>query len=864
MEIAFIDPTGDLGKRLLDVEKPARYTGGEYGRLASKDAMRDAALKMAVAFPDLYEIGMSNQALRILYNRLNKIPGLVCDRVFAPAPDFEALLRETGTPLYGLDTGVNLRDLDILGFTVGYELGITGVLSILASAAIPLRALERSGQDPLVIMGGPCVSNPLPYSPFIDAFWIGEAEGGFFELAETLGEMKKKGERRAALLSRLKDHPSVWTPGKSGVRRAVDSDFASREPQPAVFPIPGMKIVQHHGAVEIMRGCPNGCRFCHAGVWYRPMRQKDARIVAAETDAFVRAGGYREISLSSLSTGDYRYIDALLETLNRTYGPDRVSFQLPSLRVSTFSLPILEKVSAVRKSGLTFAVETPVDAWQLAINKEVSRDSVTAILKEARKNGWRGAKFYFMIGLPVGFAYNCSHGATPDGAGDPGTGREEEEIVTFIRDIARKTGMHFNINAGAFVPKPHTPYQWAPQIGEETARKKLEYLRQNLKSQGHKVGIQDPFISVLEGVISRGDERVGDLAAEAFSLGCRLDAWDDYIKKDVWRAVLGREQALVEGILGEKAPDVPLPWHSIDSGAGFRFLEEEARKSAAALATSPCAVSCGHPCGHPCGLCPGRGQVVENETDLSAGPVPGLNGTVSDVNDIAPGGPAPGVNGATPSGDPSPGAEAVREAVTRLRDPATHRILFSFVKTGPAVWLPHLAVIEMFSMAFQRAHIPVRFSEGFNPLPRLDFASPLSIGVFAEGEIATIDTEGFFDAGFFIERLRPQLPEGFKVNKALNLFIPSGGKKYSAASLLWGFSYTPSGGRAAVSSYSGTNAGEDLVTAAGEKQYRRERLAAGESLFDLTRKSVLAGNPANPKEPASYFSVYEALYARRA
>jgi radical SAM superfamily enzyme YgiQ (UPF0313 family) len=787
---------------------------------------------MAVAFPDLYEIGMSNQALRILYNGLNKIPGLACDRVFAPAPDFEALLRETGTPLYGLDTGVTLRDLDILGFTLGYELGITGILSILASAAIPLRALERSSRDPLIIMGGPCVSNPLPYSPIVDAFWIGEAEGGFFELVETLGEMKKKGEGRAALLSRLKDHPSVWTPGKSGVRRAVDSGFASREPQPAVFPIPGMKIVQHHGAVEIMRGCPNGCRFCHAGVWYRPMRQKDARVVAAEADAFVRAGGYREISLSSLSTGDYRYIDALLETLNRIYGPDRVSFQLPSLRVSTFSLPILEKVSAVRKSGLTFAVETPVDAWQLAINKEVSRDSVTAILKEARKNGWRGAKFYFMIGLPVG----CSRG-------DPGVGREEDEIVAFIRDVARKTGMNFNINIGAFVPKPHTPYQWAPQIGEETARKKLEYVRQSLKSQGHKVGIQDPFISVLEGIISRGDERVGDLIAEAFSLGCRLDAWDDYIRKDVWRAVLGREQALVDGILGEKAPDVPLPWHSIDSGTGFRFLEEESRKSAAALATSPCAVSCGH----PCGLCPGRGQVAENGTVLDAGPVPGINETVPDVNNAAP------------SGDPASGVEAVREAVTRLRDPATHRILFSFVKTGPAVWLPHLAVIEVFSMAFQRARIPVRFSEGFNPLPRLDFASPLSIGVFAEGEIATLDTEGFLDTGAFIERLNPQLPEGFKVNKALNLFIPSGGKKYSAASLLWGFSYAPPGGRMPNS---GTNAEDDLVTAAGEKQYRRERLAAGESLFDLTRKSVLAGSPANPKEPASYFSVYEALYVK--
>jgi radical SAM-linked protein len=816
MGITFIDPSRDLGKHLLEVEKPARYTGGEYGRLASKDAIRNAALKMAVAFPDLYEIGMSNQALRILYNRLNKIPGLACDRVFAPAPDFEALIRDRGLPLYGLDTGVRIRDLDILGFTLGYELGITGVLAILASAGIPLRSAERTGQDPLVIMGGPCVSNPLPYSSFVDAFWIGEAEGGFFELAEDLADMKKRGEGRDALLSRMASHPSVWTPGKTAVRRAVDAAFASREPEAAVFPVAGMKIVHPHGAVEIMRGCPNGCRFCHAGVWYRPMRQKDANVVLAEADAFIRSGGYREISLSSLSTGDYRYIDALLEKLNRTYGPAHVSFQLPSLRVSTFSLPILEKVSSVRKSGLTFAVETPVDAWQLAINKEVSRDSVVSILKEARKNGWRGAKFYFMVGLPVGGG---------EGGPQDGTGREEEEIVAFIRDVARKTGMNFNINAGAFVPKPHTPFQWAAQIDEDTARKKLEYIRQSLKPQGHKVGIQDPLISVLEGVISRGGERVGDLIEEAFNQGCRLDAWDDYIRKDIWRGIFERERTLVETVLGKKETDVPLPWSGVNSGTGLHFLAEEAKMASAACTTPPCVKD---NCGHPCGLCPNRGAVTENAADLSSPET-------------------------TEPGEPSI-QSGVRADLEDTRDPATYRILFSFSKSGPAVWLPHLAVIEVFAMALQRAGVPVQFSGGFNPLPKLDFASPVSIGVFAEGEIATVDTSVFFDAASFAESLNSQLPEGFTVKEALNVYIPTGVKKHSAASLLWGFAYEPPGGGNAETSAA------DPVPALDEKQYRRERLAAGESLFGLIRKSVLAKDQTNPKEPASYFSVYRDLY----
>jgi radical SAM-linked protein len=818
MGTGFIDPGGDLGKHLLGVEKPARYTGGEYGRLASKDSMRNAALKMAVAFPDLYEIGMSNQALRILYNRLNNIPGIACDRVFAPAPDFEALIRDKGIPLYCLDTGVRVRDLDILGFTLGYELGITGVLAVLALSGIPLRSAERAGRDPLVIMGGPCVSNPLPYAPFVDAFWIGEAEGGFFTLAEELGGMKKRGEGRAALFSRMASHPSVWTPGKTAVRRAVDAGFASAGPLAAVFPVAGMKIVQHHGAVEIMRGCPNGCRFCHAGVWYRPMRQKDAGVVLAEADAFIRAGGYREISLSSLSTGDYRYIDALLEKLNRTYGPSHVSFQLPSLRVSTFSLPILEKISAVRRSGLTFAVETPVDAWQLAINKDVSRDSVIAILKEARKNGWRGAKFYFMVGLPV---------EGPDAGFPGGTGREEEEIVAFIRDAARKTGMNFNINAGSFVPKPHTPFQWAAQISEDAAREKLEYIRRSLKPEGHKVGIQDPFISVLEGVISRGDERVGDLIEEAFNRGCRLDAWDDYIRKDVWRGVFEKNRPLTETILGKKEADVPLPWNGVSSGTGLRFLAEEERRSSAGLATPPCAPSCGH----PCGICPDLGRIVENAADGGSPPSAG--------------------NPEEPSRRGS-----IRDAGNK-RDPATYRILFSFSKSGPAVWLPHLAVIEVFFMAFQRAGIPVQFSGGFNPLPRLDFASPLSLGVFAGGEISTLDTDGFFDAHSFTERLNPQLPEGFRVREALNVYIPAGMKKHSAASLLWGFAYEPP-------PVSGGMHGEpDIVRADGEKRYRRERLDAGESLFGLIRKSVLAKSPENTEKPASYFSVYRALYNDR-
>jgi radical SAM superfamily enzyme YgiQ (UPF0313 family) len=799
MSITHIDPLKDLGELLLQVEKPARYTGGEYGILAK----RDAGFRTLIAFPDLYEIGMSNQAFRIIYNRLNAIEGISCDRAFAPAPDFETLLRERHIPLYGLDTGIALGGLDLLLFTVGYELGITEVLAMLEASFIPIRSADRGAGDPIVIMGGPCVSNPLPYARFIDAFWIGEAEAGFFSLVEELRDMKRGGAARDVLLEHIWLHPSVWTAGKGRAVRAVDRDFGASERKAAVFPVPSMKAVQHHGAGEIMRGCPNGCRFCHAGFWYRPMRQKDARMVREEAAEFINAGGYRKISLSSLSTGDYLYIDSLMEVLNGEFGKRHVSFQLPSLRVSGFSLPLLGKISAVRKSGLTFAIETPEDAWQISINKEVSRETVAAILSEAKTNGWRGAKFYFMVGLPVGdYLRGYEHN------------QEEIAIVDFILDLALRTRMHFNINVGTFIPKPHTPYQWVPQIHEAAARDKINYIRNILKPRGHKVRANNPFTALIEGALSRGDERAGDLIEEAYLQGCRFDAWDEFIQKDIWSGVFEAHAPLIREFMEGRDSSMPLPWECIESGIGTSYLIQEYKRSEQKEFTLPCIKNCIY----SCNICSSEIRIVENNIQYN-----NLFNPLSQCDNTKPN-----------------------------KDPTTVRVLFSFKKQGRGVFLSHLALIEVFFMAFTRTSIPVLYSQGFNPLPKLDFASPLSIGISAEAEIATIDLDesdsAVFSTAKFTGKLNSALPEGIIIGDVLRVVIPGGAKKHSVPALLWGFSYMNPDGT------------EDLVPAGEEKKYRQNVTAITGGIFGLRRKAALAKNPQEPEKPESYFTVYKRFY----
>jgi radical SAM-linked protein len=795
----FIDPAAELGGKLLTVDKPARYTGGEYGIKADKDA----PFKTLIAFPDLYEIGMGNQALKIIYNRMNGMQDVSCDRAFAPAPDFEKLLRENNIPLYGLDTGIALYCLDMLMFTVGYELGLGGILLMLDASFIPLRREERTDEHPIVIAGGPAVSNPAAFSPFIDAFWMGEAEAGFFELAFDLAKMKEGGKGRGELLEKISAHPNIYVKGKEKTLRAIHADFCNGGgADAAVFPVPSMKIVQHHGSVEIMRGCPNGCRFCHAGYWYRPMRQKSSSLIGTQVGEMVAKGGWREISLSSLSSGDYKGIDGLVETLNGMFAGQRVSFQLPSLKVSSFSLSLLEKISVTRKSGLTFAVETPQEAWQMSVNKEVTLDSVTSILNEAKKRGWKTAKFYFMIGLPL-----------PESVKS-----EEEEIVNFIASAGRRTRMRFNINVGLFVPKPHTPYQMSPQLDAAEAGKKMDYIRDRLKPLGHKVGVSDTLMPQIEGMLSRGDERAGLIYEQAYLGGSRLDAWNEYIDRGIWLSLFEENKDLTGSFLNGKNE---MPWREIDSCVSAEYIRSEKEKSDNSQFTPSCKEKCSL-----CGVCGKEIKIVEN-SDISPLTAESTVNPDSDVNHQ-------------------------NNTVNKNKmDPDIYRLLFSFSKSGGAVFHGHLSLIELFSMAFTRAGIPVIYTKGFNPIPKMEFASPLSTGISADSEIAAVDFSEPFAPERFVTDMNLKLPQGFRIENAVCYYIPSGMKKHSLSSLLWGFGYK-------------NKDATDYVRAKEEKAYRQERLKECESQFYLRRNLVLARNvTGNEDEWSPYFDAYNTLYNSR-
>lgn len=736
-----INPLEVFGSAIMQVQKPSRYLGGDFGQTVKPFSNNDVLYNFGMAFPDLYEIAMSNQAIRIIYNNLNAYDSIRAERVFAPEKDFEQLLIQKDIPLYTLESGIPLHELDMIGFSIGYELGITGVLCMLDRGKIPLLKKDRTEHDPIVIAGGCGITNPVPLQNFFDAFFIGEAEHEMFELIHAVSLMKQRGASREEMLSYFCSHESVWVPGKKA-KRAVYNKFGQEDSVPSYFPIANIKPVQEHGVIEIMRGCPNGCRFCHAGIYYRPQRMKPIDRIIREADELILKAGCREISLNSLSSGDYEGIGQVLDILTERYKHLNVSFQLPSLKVNSFTLPLLEKLSEVRKSGLTFAVETPDELWQLSLNKEVFEERLFDIIMNAKKRGWSKAKFYFMVGLPV--------------SGSDKT--EEEAIVDFLLKIQSATRIQCTVNVGTFIPKPHTPYQWAKQLSMEESRQKLNFIRYSLPKGKFKVSTHDEFVSFIEGIISRGDERVGDILLSAYNKGCRLDAWEDHIQKELWFEAIKESGIDVQTLLSERDIDKPLAWDDISMGVSKTFLKNEARKSQQGLLTKPCIQDCDHPCG-----------ICGSETKIS------IKNVSQDVYKSIP----------FPD-------ELTRLNIERQEHniPVLYRVLFQFDKFNQGIMLPHLALQELFHKAFLRSAMPIVYTSGFNPVPKLELACSLSIGIGSDGEIASCLLYENMNTEDFIQAINVNLPEGIRISKAVIFPVSNKLKRESLASLYWGASYT--------------------------------------------------------------------------